>query len=105
MGLGAGATARSGTFTCPTLARAWQGGWPYAVAFLVGFYSLLVGGKIVVAAAVAGGRRFLSGPWYGRLLWLAGLLLCVLGGLLLWQFFAQFAVHDAPVALNAGVTL
>jgi threonine/homoserine/homoserine lactone efflux protein len=69
----------------PTLARAWQTGWPYALAFLAGFYSLLVGGKIVVAAAVAGGRRLLTDLWYRRLLWGAGLLLCLFGGLLLWQ--------------------
>lgn len=75
----------------PTLARAWQAGWPNAVFFLLGFYSLLVGGKIAVAAAVAGGRRFLTDVWYGRLLWLAGLLLCLFGALLLWQFAQQFA--------------
>lgn len=74
----------------PTLSRAAADGWPYAAAFLAGFYSLLVGGKIAVAAAVAGGRRFLTGPWYGRLLWAAGLLLCLFGGLLLWQVLQPF---------------
>ena len=74
----------------PTLARAWQAGWPYAVAFLAGFYTLLVGGKIAVAAAAAGGRRFLTGAWYRRLLWAAGLLLCLFGGLLLWQVIGPF---------------
>jgi threonine/homoserine/homoserine lactone efflux protein len=69
----------------PTLARAWQDGPLYALAFLAGFYTLLVGGKIAVAAAAAGGRRFLTGAWYGRLLWAAGLLLCLFGALLLWQ--------------------
>jgi len=73
------------TIGSPTLARAWQTGWPEALAFLLGFYVLLVGGKIGVAAAVAGGRRFLTDTWYRRLLWLAGLLLCLFGGLLLWQ--------------------
>ncbi len=74
----------------PTLARALQSGPLYALAFLAGFYCLLVGGKIVVAAAVAGGRRFLTDAWYRRLLWGAGLLLCLFGGLLLWQFSGQF---------------
>ena len=69
----------------PTLAGAWRLGWSYALAFLAGFYTLLVGGKIAVAAAVAGGRRFLTDVWYRRLLWAAGLLLCLFGGLLLWQ--------------------
>jgi threonine/homoserine/homoserine lactone efflux protein len=78
------------TIGSPTLSRAWQSGWPYALAFLVGFYSLLVGGKIVVAAAVAGGRRFLTDAWYRRLLWAAGLLLCLFGVLLLWQLVQPF---------------
>lgn len=69
----------------PTLVRAWNAGWPSALAFLLGFYALLLGGKIGVAAAVAGGRRFLTDAWYRRLLWLAGLLLCLFGVLLLWQ--------------------
>lgn len=73
------------TIGSPTLSRAWQSGLPSALAFLLGFYALLVGGKIAVAAAVAGGRRFLTDGWYRRLLWLAGLLLCLFGGLLLWQ--------------------
>lgn len=73
----------------PTLARAWGAGWPYALAFLLGFYTLLVGGKIMVAAAVAGGRRFLTDRSYRGLLWGAGLLLCLFGVLLLWQLISQ----------------
>ena len=34
------------------------------LAFLLGFYALLLGGKITVAMAVAGGRRFLTDAWY-----------------------------------------
>ena len=43
---------------------AWQSGPGYALAFLLGFYALLLGGKITVAMAVAGGRRFLTDAWY-----------------------------------------
>jgi threonine/homoserine/homoserine lactone efflux protein len=75
----------------PTLARAWADGPMYALAFLLGFYALLVGGKIAVALAVAGGRRFLTDAWYRRLLLATGLLLCVFGVLLLWQVAAGTA--------------
>lgn len=73
------------TIGAPTLARAWQTSAAYAAAFLLGFYTLLVGGKIVVALAVAGGRRYLTDTWYRRLLAGAGTLLCIFGLLLLWQ--------------------
>ena len=65
--------------------RAWQTSPTYVFAFLVGFYALLVGGKIAVALAIAGGRRYLSDMWYRRLLVGAGALLCVFGLLLLGQ--------------------
>lgn len=73
------------TIGAPTLTRAWQASPVYAVAFLIGFYALLVGGKIAVALAVAGGRRHLTDSWYRRLLVGAGALLCIFGLLLLWQ--------------------
>ena len=73
------------TIGAPTLTRAWQASPVYAVAFLIGFYALLVGGKIAVALAVAGGRRHLTDTWYRRLLVGAGVLLCIFGLLLLWQ--------------------
>ena len=69
----------------PTLTAAWRVSPWNALAFLVGFYSLLVGGKIALAFAVAGGRRYLTDAWYQRLLIASGLLLCVFGGLLLWR--------------------
>jgi threonine/homoserine/homoserine lactone efflux protein len=73
------------TIGAPTLTRAWQSGPGYALAFLLGFYALLLGGKITVAMAVAGGRRFLTDAWYRALLVGAGALLCLFGVLLLWQ--------------------
>ncbi len=69
----------------PTLTAAWRISPWNALAFLVGFYSLLVGGKIALALAVAGGRRYLTDSWYRRLLITSGLVLCIFGGLLLWR--------------------
>jgi threonine/homoserine/homoserine lactone efflux protein len=59
----------------PLLTRAWQN-TPWAgIGFLAGFYAMLVGGKMLVAAAIAGGRRFLNDLRYGRLLLASALLL------------------------------
>ncbi len=52
----------------------------FAAAFLVGFYMLLVGSKIVIAWGVASGRQYLSDVWYGRLLAGGGMVLIALGG-------------------------
>jgi threonine/homoserine/homoserine lactone efflux protein len=73
------------TIGAPALTRAWQTSPAYAAAFVIGFYALLVGGKIAVALAIAGGRRYLTDTWYRRLLAAAGALLCIFGFLLLWQ--------------------
>jgi threonine/homoserine/homoserine lactone efflux protein len=78
------------TLGAPTLSRAWETGPLAAFAFLLGFYVMLVGGKIAVALAVEGGRRFLSDPWYRRILAATGLLLCLFGLLLLRQLLQQW---------------
>ncbi|MCB0112924.1 MAG: LysE family transporter, partial [Caldilineaceae bacterium] len=62
-------------------ATSWQG----ASAFLLGFYGLLIGSKVILAAAVAGGRHYLSPAWYRRILFGSGMLLGVLGIGLLWD--------------------
>lgn len=76
------------TVAAPILTRAWQTGALAALGFLAGFYGLLVGGKVLLALAVAGGRRFLTDAWYRRLLAVSGLLLAIFGVLLLWQVVA-----------------
>jgi threonine/homoserine/homoserine lactone efflux protein len=78
------------TLGAPTLTRAWQAGPLSAFAFLLGFYALLVGGKIAVAFAVESGRRFLSDAWYRRVLAATGLLLCLFGLLLFRQLLQQW---------------
>lgn len=57
----------------------------YAVAFLVGFYALLVGSKVAVAALVHSQSHLLAGPWYRRVLTALGVLLMGLGVWLAWQ--------------------
>jgi threonine/homoserine/homoserine lactone efflux protein len=69
----------------PLLTSAWQTGAWAATGFLVGFYGLLVGSKVLVAFGVAGGRRFLNDTWYRRLLGASAALLIFFGATLLWQ--------------------
>lgn len=67
----------------PILAEGWRtSGW-VALAFLVGFYLLLVGSKVALAAAIAGGRGRLTDRWYRWLLLGSGLLLLAFGVMLL----------------------
>ena len=70
----------------PLLVNAWGDAPLRRVTFLVGFYGLLVGTKIVVARAVAAGRQRMGERWYGRALLGAGVLLSVAGALLIWEF-------------------
>jgi threonine/homoserine/homoserine lactone efflux protein len=55
---------------------------PIAALFLLGFYLLLVGSKIALAALAAGGRKLLNDTWYRRLLVGSGMLLILMGLLL-----------------------
>ncbi len=53
------------------------------VAFICGFYSMLVGSKIMLAVVVGKSRGFLAGPAYRCILRLLGLLLVVLAFVLM----------------------
>jgi threonine/homoserine/homoserine lactone efflux protein len=66
----------------PILTKAMQTGWMQVIAFLVGFFTLLIGAKVLAAALVSRGRRWLTGPWYARVLILSGVLMLGLGVLL-----------------------
>ncbi len=59
--------------------------WPGPVAFLVGFYGLLVGTKVVVAVLLGVGRTRLRVRGYRRLLGVSGLLLVAAGVLLAFE--------------------
>jgi threonine/homoserine/homoserine lactone efflux protein len=69
----------------PALVSGWRISPWHALAFLVAFYLLLVGSKVLVAWLVGrqGGRLSLS--WYRRVLVGCGLLIVAMGGWLLWQ--------------------
>ncbi len=69
----------------PILIDAWRDAPIWAVGFLVIFYGLIVGSKIVLAWITARGSRFLKGVWYQRALAASGLLVVGLGTYVLWQ--------------------
>lgn len=69
----------------PTLLAALAQDTRSAIGFLAGFYVLLVGSKIAVAALVASQSHLLNDVWYRRVLAGLGLLLMGLGLLLAWQ--------------------
>jgi threonine/homoserine/homoserine lactone efflux protein len=66
--------------------------WTQGALFLLGFYGLLVGSKIAIAAGIAGGRRYLSEGWYRRILLFSGGLLGLLGIGLLVDASTRLAV-------------
>lgn len=66
----------------PTLVTAWRDSPGRGLAFLIGFYTLIVGTKIALAAAIAaGGRRLSPGARYWLLI-AGGSLLAAFGVLL-----------------------
>lgn len=69
----------------PVLSRSWERSPARGIAFLAGFYALLVATKVGLAATVALTRRTLSERWYRTALRGAGGLLLAAGGLLLWE--------------------
>jgi threonine/homoserine/homoserine lactone efflux protein len=72
----------------PLLVRAWNESATYAVAFLLGFYALLIGGNILFIALFSTTRRF--GPNMTRALnGIAALALLVFGLVQLWRGVAE----------------
>jgi threonine/homoserine/homoserine lactone efflux protein len=69
----------------PLLIDAWRQSPGLAVAFLVVFYGLIVGSKVLLAWITARGRRSITGIWYKRALVGSGVLLMALGMLLAWR--------------------
>lgn len=67
----------------PLLIDAWGDAPERAVAFLAGFYGMLVGSKVALAAVVAAGRRRLAAQWRRRLVISGGGLLVVGGAVLI----------------------
>ncbi|WP_066364323.1 LysE family translocator [Herbidospora mongoliensis] len=69
----------------PSVVAAWETGLSAAAAFLAGFYLLLVGSKVILAALVSAGRHRLSPRAYRLTLAASGLLLAGAGVWLIIQ--------------------
>lgn len=71
-----------GTVGAQLIVRTLAGGVANMLLFLLGFYALLVGSKLLVALLVSRSRGWLGGRGYRRVLIGSGLLLMALGALL-----------------------
>jgi threonine/homoserine/homoserine lactone efflux protein len=69
----------------PLLVSAWRRSPGFGLAFLIGFYVLLVGSKVVLAGVVAAGRSRMGRELRSRLVVGGGVLLMIGGAILLWE--------------------
>jgi threonine/homoserine/homoserine lactone efflux protein len=86
------------TVGAATLAKAMAQGWPTAVAFLGGFYLLLVGSKVLIVLLAARSRDLLAGRPYRVVMRVLAVLLAVFALLL----FREGWKHLAGPAGMAG---
>jgi threonine/homoserine/homoserine lactone efflux protein len=80
------------TVGAATLARAMAQGWLTAAAFLLGFYLLLVGSKLVLALLVARSRDLLAGRTYRMVISVLAVLLGLFALLLFREGLRLLAV-------------
>jgi threonine/homoserine/homoserine lactone efflux protein len=73
----------------PVLVQAWRDAQWRAGAFLIGFYLLIVGTKIAIAALVSLGRGRLTQRWYRLVLGGSGGLLAAAGVALIADFWSR----------------
>ncbi len=73
----------------PLLVAAWRDSTAYGLAFLAGFYLLLVGSKVVMAWVADRAGRRVTAEWRARLVVAGGLLLVAGGGLLIWEAITE----------------
>jgi threonine/homoserine/homoserine lactone efflux protein len=73
------------TVGAPTVLEAWGRSPWQAMAFVAGFYALLVGIKVVIAWALSRAQTVLSTRGYRASLAISGCAMLVLAGSLLWQ--------------------
>jgi threonine/homoserine/homoserine lactone efflux protein len=73
----------------PALVRSWRSSPWYTLAFLLSFYLMLIGSKVVVAWLISSQAHWLTVVWYRRVLAVLGLLLLVMGGLIVWQMWSN----------------
>ena len=79
------------TVGAATLAKAMAQSWPAAVAFLCGFYLLLVGSKVVVVLLAARSRDLLAGRPYRVVMRVLAVLLAFFALLLFREGWKQLA--------------
>jgi threonine/homoserine/homoserine lactone efflux protein len=72
----------------PALVSGWRISPWYALAFILAFYALLVGSKMLIAWLVGRHSLGLSLTWYRRVLAGCGVLILAAGGWLIWQALA-----------------
>lgn len=78
----------------PTMVKALQdSGWPAALAFVLGFYLLLIGSKIFVAVLVGKSRGWLMGPAYAWIMRALGIALLVFALLLFREGLHLFGIN------------
>ncbi len=75
------------------LAKSLAQGWPVAVAFLLGFYVLLVGSKMAVALLAGRSRNLLSGQPYRMAMRVLSLLLALFALLLVREGLRLLLAH------------
>ncbi len=69
----------------PMLIKAYDENPGFAIIFLVTFYGLMVGSKILLALLTAKSRNFLSGEVYINIMRLLGVAMCVLAVFLIYD--------------------
>jgi len=80
------------TVGAPLLVRAWQSSLGAVAAFLLCFYGLLVGSKVLLALLVGRYRHFLSSAWYLNTMRVLGVVLWGFAALLAWEGLALLGV-------------
>ena len=80
------------TVGAPIIAKAMARNACYVIAFIAGFYLLLVGSKITLALIVGKSKAFLTGRSYLIVMRILGILLCVFAWLLFRDGFQYFGI-------------
>ncbi len=71
-----------------------QSAWSAIFAFLAGFYSCLIGSKILLAVFIHTGRARLQGRGYRLALQVSGVLLLLFGGMLFWDGVGELTAQE-----------
>ncbi len=80
----------------PMLIKGYREAPAYAAAFIITFYGLMVGSKILLAAITARSREFLSGSMYLMIMRVLGAAMCLLAMGLIYDGW-QLIMYDQQV--------